>query len=416
MPIPQSTYDEVGRLVNKFTNLSARERREYNEDNTRKDFVLPLFHRALQWNTDDAREVAAEEKISRGFVDFSFRINGIRKFLLETKRIGEDLDKSLWAQQAIEYAYHKGVTWAVLSDFEGLRLFNAEVKEAEPQQAVFKRFHFEEYLARLEELWLLSRPAITEGTLDREAEKVFKKSIKTPITTSLFDNLKDWRKTLYDNFAAYNRAQSYTPAKIEEAVQRFLDRLIFIRTAEDRDMEGDRLLALVRELEDSGRLNDLIPALRQRFRELDRVYNSELFSPHFSEDLEYEPATLTEIIKGLYGSRANFVSYNFALIDADVLGTVYEQYLGYSVSQRARKDAERQAEQARRQKRKSQGIYYTPTFVVSDVTQSDKGVGAIFRPHVQSSQRPFSSSRNRARTSSRSSSSRLCSKVELVSR
>ena len=75
MPIPQTAYDEVERLIIKFKALPKRERDAYNEDNTRKDFVLPLSQRALLWNTDDSREVAAEEKISRGFVDFSIRIN-----------------------------------------------------------------------------------------------------------------------------------------------------------------------------------------------------------------------------------------------------------------------------------------------------------------------------------------------------
>ncbi len=370
MNIPQSTYDQIEERTKKFKALSKRERDAFNEDNTRKDFVVPLF-RALEWNTMDSAEVAAEEKISRGFVDFSFRLNGIRKFLLETKRIGEDLNKPLWMQQAIDYAYHKGVTWAVLSDFEGLKILNAEVKEAEPQQAVFKKFHVDEYLPRLEELWLLSRPAMLEGALDREAERVFKKSIKTPISISLFDNLKDWRDELYANLIAYNKARLYTPKMIEEAVQRILDRLIFIRTAEDREMEGDKLIALVRELRDSRRMNDLIPALNRRFRALNGIYNSNLFSPHLCEDLQYEPTTLVKIIEGLYGSRANAVSYNFAFIDADVLGRVYEQYLGYSVS--ARTEAEKQVEQARKAKRKSQGIYYTPTFVVKYIVQQTLG-------------------------------------------
>jgi hypothetical protein len=329
MPIPQSTYDAIERRVKRFKALSPRERSAYNEDNTRKDFILPLFH-ALEWNVDDAREVTAEEKISRGYVDFAFRIGGMPKFMLETKRIGEDLSKTEWAQQAIDYAYHKDVTWAVLSDFEGLKIINAEVKESNPLSATFKAFTVDEYLPRLDELWLLSRPAFAEGALDREAEKVYKKSIKTPITQALFDNLTRWRKDLYKNLRAYN--PMWSDKNIDDAVQRILDRLIFIRTAEDREVEGDKLRALVRELRDRNRMNDLIPALSQRFHELDGIYNSELFAPHLCESLTYEPTVLVDIIEELYGSAANFVRYNFAFIDADVLGRAYEQYLGYVVS------------------------------------------------------------------------------------
>ncbi len=70
---PDSAYVEVERLVRKFTALSGPARKAFNEDNTRKDFILPLF-RALEWNTDSSAEVSAEEKVSRGWVDFSFRL------------------------------------------------------------------------------------------------------------------------------------------------------------------------------------------------------------------------------------------------------------------------------------------------------------------------------------------------------
>ncbi len=363
---PQGAYDTIEYLVKKFKELPARARQQYNEDNTRKDFVLPLF-RALEWNIDDMREVAAEEKISRGFVDFSFRINGVRRFVLETKRIGEDLNKPEWAQQAIDYAYHKGVTWAVLSDFEGLKIFNAEARAVNPFQAQFKEFTVEEYLPRLGEVWWLSRSAMLENVLDREAEKVFKKIPKTPIAQGLFDNLRDWRGKLYKLLREYNRGKLYDAKQIDDAVQHILDRLIFIRTAEDREVEGEKLIALVRELKDRSRFDDLIPELNRRFRDLDRVYNSQLFAPHYSEDLDLgEPSTLADIINGLYGSPADFTNYNFALIDADVLGRVYEQYLGYVLS-------EREELEAKKTKRKSQGIYYTPTFVVKYIVQQTLG-------------------------------------------
>ncbi|CAG0947139.1 Type IIS restriction enzyme Eco57I [Anaerolineae bacterium] len=362
---PQSAYNQIERLVKKFKALPTRERHAYNEDNTRKDFILPLFN-ALEWDIQNAREVTAEEKISRGYVDFAFRIGGVPKFMLETKRIGEDLGKPEWSQQAIDYAYHKDVTWAVLSDFEGLKIINAEIKESNPLGATFKAFTVEDYLPRLDEVWLLSRPAFAEGLLDREAEKNFKRSIKTPITQTLFDNLTRWRKDLYKNLRAYNSL--WSDKDIDDAVQRILDRLIFIRTAEDREVEGDKLMALVRELRDKNRLNDLIPALTQRFRQLDAIYNSELFAPHLCESLTYEPTVLVDIIEELYGSAASLIRTNFAFIDADVLGRAYEQYLGNVVAGRGV-----QLNAPTKSKRKSQGIYYTPTFVVKYIVQQTLG-------------------------------------------
>ena len=137
MPI-QSAYAEVERLINKFKRLSTAARKAYNEDNTRKDFIMPLF-RALEWDTQNSVEVSAEERVSRGWVDFSFRIGGVPRFYLETKRISEDLTKPEWVRQAMDYAWTKGVTWALLSDFEGLRVFNAEWKEDNPAAGAVHR-------------------------------------------------------------------------------------------------------------------------------------------------------------------------------------------------------------------------------------------------------------------------------------
>ena len=363
---PQTAYDQIERLVQKFKALPARTRQQYNEAETRKSFILPLFH-ALEWNIDDAREVAAEEKISRGYVDFAFRLNGVRRFVLETKRIGEDLNDPRWAQQAIDYAYHKGVTWAVLSDFEALKIFNAEAREANPFQAQFREIGVDEYLPRLDELWWLSRPAMLDGALDREAEQVFKKMPRTPIAQALFDNLLEWRKQLYQMLRLYNRGKLWTPRQIDDAVQRLLDRLIFTRTAEDRLMEDEKLIALAR----AKRHDEFLPALKNRFRELDAVYNSQLFRPDFVDSLELgEPETLKQIVEGLDRSPANAVRYNFALIDADVLGRVYEQYLGAVMSDETRgAPTTTRPTTPAKSKRKAQGIYYTPTFVVRYIVQ-----------------------------------------------
>ncbi|MFQ6014344.1 MAG: hypothetical protein ACE5NP_02740 [Anaerolineae bacterium] len=127
----QQAKGEVEGLVERFAKLTARNRKRYNEPATRQEFILPLF-RALGWNVEDSREVSPEERVSRGYVDFAFRLGSIPRFFLETKKIPADLEDARWARQAINYAWLKGVTWAVLTDFEGLKVFNAEWQETIP--------------------------------------------------------------------------------------------------------------------------------------------------------------------------------------------------------------------------------------------------------------------------------------------
>ncbi len=360
---PEAAYPEVERLVKKFKSLSAAERRNYNEAATRQGFILPLFH-ALGWDTANPAEVSPEEKVSRGWVDFSFRLSNIPRFFLETKKITEDLNDPRWVKQAIDYAWTKSVTWAVLSDFEGMRVFNAEWKEDDPFRAEFLSFSVDSYLTDFERLWWLSRPETAVGRLDREAEKVGKKIRREPVSQRLFDDLKEWRHDLFRHLRAYNKM--FSPAQIDEAVLRILNRLIFVRAAEDREVESRRLLPLVRELADQRRLNDLPRELAKLFREFDSTYNSELFARHFSEGLDCEPAPYQRLIEDLYEKR--FVRYNFNAIDADVLGTAYEQYLGHVIT-----DPEAAEVVEKRQKRKSQGIFYTPTFVVKYIVAQTLG-------------------------------------------
>ena len=207
--------------------------------------------------------MSAEERVSRGWVDFSFRIGGVPRFYLETKRISEDLTKLQWVRQAMDYAWTKGVTWALLSDFEGLRVFNAEWKEDNPLRAQFIDFGVDTYLADFERLWWLSRPETVAGTLNREAEKVGKKAHRQPVSQHLFDDLKEWRHGLFKNVRAANPL--WSPAQLDAAVLRMLNRLIFIRAAEDRQVEPPLLRPLLRELRDQKRVRDLWPELAKLF-------------------------------------------------------------------------------------------------------------------------------------------------------
>ena len=381
----ETAYNEIERLVKDFKNMPAAQRKSMNEMQTRLGYILPMF-RALGWNINNINEVSPEEKVSRGWVDFSFRLGNVPRFFLETKKVHEDLTDPRWVKQAIDYAWTKSVTWALLSDFEGLRVFNAEWKESDPFRAQFIDFDLDSYLTDFERLWWLSKPETSARRLDIEAEKVGKKIKRLPVSQNLFDDLKRWRENLFKNYKAFNPI--FSTAQIDEAVLRLLNRLIFIRTAEDREVENNRLRALVRELKDQKKIRNLDVALGELFRELDGIYNSELFAKHFSEELKIPPTDLEEIINGLY--EKNFTRYNFNALDADVLGTAYEQYLGHVVIDTPLVSADAESHvQEKKTKRKSQGIYYTPTFVTKYIVQqtvgkylSERGYNASKPPRV----------------------------------
>lgn len=345
------TLEKIKALIENYQEIVKEGRiTKYNEEMTKKDFILPLFE-ALGWKTTDSKEVSAEEKISKKRVDYGFRINGIPKFFLEAKSFREDLDNRKFIEQAISYSWHKGCTWAILTNFESVKIFNAEVKTEHPWLSQFKpTLHCSEFLGKLDELLLLSRESFDKGLLDVEAEKWGKKAKKTPINKRLLDDFTHFRDILSKNVIKLNANKNLTEDELDESVQRILDRLIFIRNCEDRELEPKILIANYREWESKGK-GHLIRSLREAFAHFDKEYNSKIFANHLCDNLDVDNEVLHEVIEGLYTTKEG-ESYDFSIIDADVLGTIYEQYLGHIL----RKTEKRTKLTENHAHRKEQGI------------------------------------------------------------
>jgi type I restriction-modification system DNA methylase subunit len=370
MTVKENARQRIRELIERWRATPKHERDAYNEDETRHYFILPLF-RALGWDTEKPSEFSAEEQISRGFVDFGFYLNGVPVSYLETKRASENISNREHMRQSINYAYLKGVTWAVLSDFEGTMVFNAEWEETDPIKTRFLDLEWEQYAeGQFEDLWLLSKPSMQAREIDKKAERYGKKAKKEPVTKLLFAQLTDWRKSLFAEMRAWgNNLWSTDPHAVDNAVQKLLDRLIFLRTVEDRGVEGPRLKEVLRQAENKKR--NPFPDLLDLFREMDGVYNSNLFAESSLDLMEFhDPGLLREIIDGLYRAPGGFATYDFNAISADVLGAVYEQYLSFKAQD---PEARQAVDITKRTKRKSQGIYYTPQFVVRYIVRQTLG-------------------------------------------
>src|SRR3989304_1625986 len=203
-----------------------------------------------------------------------------------------DLDVAKWAEQAINYAWNKGCTWAVLTDFEEVKVFNADASTKNLKESLFFEIPVIEYLSRLDQLWLLSKEAFKEGLLDKEAEKWGKKVKRTPVGERLFQDMMEWRMLLTKGF---HKANTLTPDELDEGVQRVLDRLVFIRVTEDRGIEPNILLSMLRQSKVAAGFS-LRKNLTKIFRDFDEGYNSKLFTHHSSENWQIDNATLEMVI------------------------------------------------------------------------------------------------------------------------
>lgn len=354
----------ISHLAEKYQKLADTGRiKDFNEAQTVNEFILPLFQ-FLGWDIHNihADEVTPEERISKGRVDWAFRIDGIPKFFLEAKALKIDLNVGKWAEQAINYSWNKGCTWAVLTDFESIKVFNAEVSAKNLKESLFFEIPVNEYLSRFEQLWLLSKEAFQQGLLDKEAEKWGKKVKRMPVGDKLFLDMMEWRTLLTKQYHTQNKLEY---EELDEGVQRALDRLVFIRVTEDRGIEPNILLSAIRSQSEG---KSLVKTLAKIFRNFDDGYNSKLFMPHASENWLIDNEPLERIINGLYETSEGY-RYDFSAISSDILGGIYEQYLGHILNQ-AKKRASVKKEH---KKRKEQGIYYTPTFVVKYIVKNTLG-------------------------------------------
>ena len=362
---------EIRLLVEKYNRIIHNEGdiKSKEEEKTKKDLILPLFH-ALGWKTDDSNEVTAEERISKRWVDYGFRINGVPKFFLEAKALGENLDNQKFFEQAVNYAYYKRCPWAVLTNFETIKILNAEWETPYYFSSHFMTIKCNEFSDRFEDLWLLSKEGFEQGSLDKLAERYGKKTKKTSVDKQLLNDFTKFRDMLSKNVIKLNQDKKLTQTELDESIQRILDRLIFIRNCEDRGLEEKKLWEARNETK-------VWKKLREVFSYYDKNYDSKLFTydptdskkVHLCDTLDIDDSVLRELIECLYRTKDQSISYDFSIIDADVLGTVYEQYLSHIL----KKTEKRATLTENHTHKKEQGIYYTPTYIVDYIVRSTLG-------------------------------------------
>lgn len=332
---------------------------KFSEADVGSKFILP-FLEALGWDVRNIDEVREQKRTLTGPVDYSLNVNRLPKLVVEIKRFDENLDASRtirgreesYPEQAIRYAWHLKVDWVVLSNFAETRLYYSHVRK--PVDGLIFKLKHNEYIKCFEKLWIISKESVVSGILDTYEKRRLRRDIDREVLGDLFR----CRKYLVDSISKNNPELS--TEEIKESVQKILDRILVIRVAEDRGIIGSD--SLWKEL-DSWRTRGLptpfMRSLKSLFRDFDDIYNGKLFESHFCEGLKLDNDVLESVILTLY-------QYNFDLISADVLGAIYEDYIGHIL-----KEGEKGVDIVKAyEKRKKAGIYYTPTHVVDYIVRN----------------------------------------------
>ena len=376
----------VSELIKRFSdNIESYKSQKYNETQVRQEFINPLF-KELGWDIDNEsgfaeayKEVVHEDAIkiagSSKAPDYSFRIGGVRKFFLEAKKPFINIKNDIHpAYQLRRYAWSAGLSLSILTDFEEFAVYDCRIKPNKNDSASVARimyFTYEDYPKYWDKLKsIFSKNAILKGSFDRYADDNKNKKGTTEVNDAFLKEIESWRDNLAKNLALRNI--NLNQRELNFAVQRTIDRILFLRICEDRGIEK------YAQLKDVSSKDNIYLKLKNLFLAADRKYNSGIF--HFKKDknnlnppdeltleLNIDDKILKTIIDKLYYPDS---PYEFSVLPADILGQVYEQFLGKII--RLTKAHQAKIEY-KPEVKKAGGVYYTPTYIVDYIIKNTVG-------------------------------------------
>jgi hypothetical protein len=385
------TFDQGKEEIAKLCRYFAANRQAFlaagvKEAHVRQSLIDPLFE-ALGWDVRNAamvapqyREVVPEDSLEvegqQKAPDYTFRVGSQAKFYAEAKKCGVNINADPGpAYQLRRYGWSAKVALSVLTDFEELGVYDCSPRPRIGDKASYSRiqyFRSEEYADRWRELWdVFSREAVWSGLFDQYAASKRKRGT-SEVDAEFLKEIEGWRDALARNIALRNANLSLDD--LNAAVQLTIDRIVFLRMAEDRGIEPyGQLLKLCEGTDIYSRF------MRGLCRKADEKYNSGLF--HFQKEtgiaeapdkitpnLEIDDKVVKPILQGLYFEYGS--PYHFGVMPVEILGTVYERFLGKVI--RLTEGHQAKVEE-KPEVRKAGGVYYTPSYIVDYIVKNTVG-------------------------------------------
>jgi len=366
------------------------------EAHIRQSLIDPFFM-ALGWDVHNEsktapqyREVILEDSLDveghQKAPDYAFRVGSQAKFYTEAKKCGININADPGpAYQLRRYGWSAKVVLSLLTDFDELGVYDCTLRPRQSDKASHARvqyFRFEEYPDRWRELWdYFSREAVWSGAFDQYAASKRKRGT-SEVDAEFLKEIEGWRDELARNVALRNPVISLDD--LNAAILLTIDRIVFLRMAEDRGIEPyEQLLKLCERPDIYSRF------MRDLCRKADEKYNSGLF--HFQKEagipdapdritpnLAVDDKVVKPILQSLYFEFGS--PYHFGVFPVEILGTVYERFLGKVI--RLTEGHQAKIEE-KPEVRKAGGVYYTPSYIVDYIVNNTVGKQIIGKSPVQ---------------------------------
>lgn len=326
--------ERLKKLVANFKREEAiyiRASSRYNEESCRIEFIDKFFT-AFGWDVGNeaglsanTKEVVVEKTVENGKIpDYTFTLKGVSKFFVEAKKPSVDiLNNKETAFQARKYGWNAKHGFVVLTNFRDLVIFDTTIPPVPGQDARVARiaaFHYDEFVEKSDQIsGYISKDAVYSGAFDDMIRKLAKnpRPNKISVDEHFLKKINDWRlmlsQRLYKSQKTYSDLQS-----LSLVVQRFINRMVFVRICEDRQLPlYENLTQTI-----ASRMK-LKHKLTKLFKECDKRYNSGLFS---DKDLvlDLDDEIIAGMVEDLYFPKS---IYDFSIIGPYILGQIYELFL-----------------------------------------------------------------------------------------
>ena len=377
MSAKDSSFKKISELVKRFEQqFESYKQSAYNETLTRQDFINPFF-KSLGWDVDNEqgyaeayREVIHEDRLKISGVskapDYSFRLVGGKKlFFVEAKKpsvlVKEEIPP---AYQIRRYGWSAKLPISIITDFEEFSVYDCTVKPNPTDKASTARIKyvtFRDYEKEFDFFWeTFGKENVLKGSFDKFVKSDTHKKGTATVDKEFLQSLDEWRTYLATSIAINNK--KLDEDEINFAVQQIIDRLIFLRIAEDRNVEpfGSLKQTLT---------GDMYKNLFNLFKQADDKYNSGLFDfkkDRISEHLTIDNKVLKNIITDMYYPSP----FAFDAMPVEIMGTAYEQFLGKVIRITPAHHAKIEEKP---EVRKAGGVYYTPQYIVDYIVKNTVG-------------------------------------------
>jgi methylase of polypeptide subunit release factors len=362
---------EIEKLVENFKNEKAWNR---SEEHIQSLFTIKLLS-LLGYDSSNIRINQGQEvKTGKKPDILLFNNSGNTLLVIESKDAakqdtldGKYKDKT-FIEQLNGYCHAEGIHWGVLTNFVEWRIYSIyqnrlyKEKKYAFHDLLWKNVDKKNYIdlaspSGYEFFEILSKHALTlnKGRIDGDPVYYPKQE---EIKEKFFQDLKKWRSSLR-SFIANTYRDKYDIDSVDLITQKILDRLIFIDYCSDNNIIiQDRLHAILHSKA------NLQKELSKIFLDMDEKFNSELFA---NDDCDNILIT-DDILKPIIVELSNI---DFSKLSVHIIGEVYENYLGELLKAGKKKVSVDISKTSH--KRKSQGIYYTPDYIVNYIVQNTVG-------------------------------------------